>query len=144
MFTTKNLVSILLYTVDSSYSLCPLPAPSPLVITTLSSVSTCLFGLVCPLTLLLNFLLFIFHIWVKCDICLSLTYFICHNTLKVHPCCCKQEISIFLWPVIFHCVCVYVMYIITYSLSFLSLIGTGLFLYLGYGKECCDEHRDAN
>ena len=45
--------------------------------------------------------------------CLSLTYFAKHDTLKVHPCCCKwQNCILFLWLNSFLlCVCVCIIYI---------------------------------
>ena len=42
-------------------------------------------------------LLFWFPIYVKTySICLSLTYFTKHNTLQIHPCCCKLQNFTFL------------------------------------------------
>ena len=57
VLTTQNLVSIHHHTVDPLYSFHPPPAPSPLVITTLFSVTTrlFLFGLVCSFRLLFGF-----------------------------------------------------------------------------------------
>ena len=44
------------------------------------------------------FNVFTFHLWVMSDIiciCVCLTYFTLHNTLKAHPCCCKWHDSSF-------------------------------------------------
>ena len=45
--------------------------------------------------------------------CLSFSvYFTYHNTLKLHSCCCKwQDFFLFYYCIVFHCVCVYALFI---------------------------------
>ena len=117
MLTTKNSVSIHYHTVDLLHSFHPPPTLSPLVTTTLFSVSMSLF-----LFYFVCFgVLFRFHIWVKsyAFVFLHLTYFTKHNTLKIHPCCCKwQDFILFYGWVIFHFIYIYIyIYIATSPLA---------------------------
>ena len=65
------------------------------------------------------FNVFTFHLWVMSDIiciCVCLTYFTLHNTLKAHPCCCKWQNFLPLYGYIYTyahiCVCIYIYNII--------------------------------
>ena len=141
MLTTKNLFSIPHYTFDPLYLFFPSPTatPSPLVTTTLFSVSTCLFlfGLVCSFVLFLfisflcstyewNHMVFVFLWLISLNVIPS-------RSIHVTP---NGKISSLLWlnniPV---CVCVCVCICTPHLLyPFISWWALRLFTYLGYCK----------
>ena len=99
---------------DNLYLLIPSPLPSKPQATTmcflyLVSVSVLLDSQDC-------YIYFRFHIKVMWfTICLSLTYFIMHNTLKVHPCCCRWQNFIFFGCILF--CCIYVQHLLYSSVN---------------------------
>ena len=107
---TCTLVSFCCHIFDP---LCLLPPSFLRMMTTILFVCTYEFVFVC---------LLLFVLYSTCDwnhtalVLFHLTYFTWHNTLKIHPCCCKWQNFIFLWlRSILLCVCVCVC--ITSSLS---------------------------
>ena len=67
-----------------------------------------------------------------------LCYFTKHNTLQVHLCCCSWQIFILLFGwVIFHFLCVCIIYLLY---LFICWWTHWLLPYLAYYKQCCYEH----
>ena len=109
---------------------------NPLLITTsLFSISVSLF-LLCSFLLFLDFT---YRWYCTIIVFLCLTYFAKHDTLKVHPCCCKWKNCILSYGwVVFLCVCVYI-YVCGICMYIYVCIHTYMYTYM-YVHICIHVH----